>query len=151
MEQTRRNGTIEDLKAALGELESDNGLVRFVEGHGLQSLFFRFEWSEPGLEIDFVLPYGRVLSSEATQRLDVARVGAAIRMAILLIVSMDKGVLLADGEKTISVYSDEYGESFTIYGSGGVELFSDDNWEPLVTRIKEIFPDDDSKFFVLWP
>jgi hypothetical protein len=34
--------TIEELRAALAELESGEGLLRFVEGHGLQSRVFAF-------------------------------------------------------------------------------------------------------------
>ena len=51
--------TIEELRAALAELESGEGLSRFVEGHGLQSRFFAFSWKSEGLSIDFNLPCGR--------------------------------------------------------------------------------------------
>ena len=37
MEGTKQEETINELKAALAELESDEGLEMFVEGHGLQS------------------------------------------------------------------------------------------------------------------
>ena len=40
MESTKQEETIDELKAALAELESDEGLEMFVEGHGLQSRYF---------------------------------------------------------------------------------------------------------------
>lgn len=85
--------TIEELRAALAELESGEGLSRFVEGHGLQSRFFAFSWKSEGLSIDFNLPCGRVLLDEEEQALDAARVGAALRMAILLLTAADGGKL----------------------------------------------------------
>ena len=59
--------------AALAELESGEGLARFVEGHGLQSRFFSFAWESEGLTIDFNLPCERVLADEEDQALDAAR------------------------------------------------------------------------------
>ena len=67
MEDDKLDETIEELKAALAELESEDGLERFVGGHGLQSRFFAFEWRGERLEIDFDLPYARVLSGEGVQ------------------------------------------------------------------------------------
>ena len=45
MESTKQEETINELKAALAELESDEGLEMFVEGHGLQSRYFAFHGS----------------------------------------------------------------------------------------------------------
>ena len=44
MESTKQEEAINELKAALVELESDEGLEMFVEGHGLQSRYFAFSW-----------------------------------------------------------------------------------------------------------
>ena len=85
MESQKQEETIHELKAALAELESDEGLEMFVEGHGLQSRYFAFSWQADGLEIGYNLPYARVLSDEDSQKLDAARIGAAIRLAILLL------------------------------------------------------------------
>ena len=104
--------TIEELRAALAELESGEGLSRFVEGHGLQSRFFAFSWKSEGLSIDFNLPCGRVLSDEEEQALDAARVGAALRMAILLLTAADGGKLLFEGEASLSVAADEDGARY---------------------------------------
>ena len=40
-----REESIAELKAALEELESGEGLSRFVGGHGLMSRMFAFSWS----------------------------------------------------------------------------------------------------------
>ena len=84
IEATRAEAA-EELRAAFAELESDEGLTRFVGGHGVQSRVFEFEWSEPALEISFHIPYARVLSDEESQKEDDEEIGAAIRMAILLL------------------------------------------------------------------
>lgn len=104
--------TVEELRAALAELDSGEGLGRFVEGHGLQSRFFAISWESERLEIAFRLPYARVLSDENDQSLDAARVGAAIRMAILLLTVAAEGKLLSEGETRISVEADEDGALF---------------------------------------
>ena len=67
MENTKQEETINDLKAALAELESDEGLEMFVEGHGHQSRYFAFSWQSGELEIDYNLPYARVLSGDDIQ------------------------------------------------------------------------------------
>ena len=59
-----REETITALTAALAELEGGEGLSRFVGGHGFMSRRFEFAWREPTLEIDFSLPYARVLADE---------------------------------------------------------------------------------------
>ena len=57
MESTKQEEAINELKAALAELESEEGLEMFVEGHGLQSRYFAFSWQSDELEIDYNLPY----------------------------------------------------------------------------------------------
>ena len=76
MEEKRRE-TIAELENALEEIESGEGLSTFVEGHGLNSHRFRFEWSEPLLTISYDLPTGRALSPEEDQKADDAEAGAA--------------------------------------------------------------------------
>ena len=63
------------LEEALAEIESGEGLSTFVEGHGLQSHRFRFDWSEPSLNISYDLPTGRVLSPEDDQHATTPRPG----------------------------------------------------------------------------
>ena len=142
---------IENLRGAIAELESGNGLERFVEGHGLQSRRFRFAWHEPPLNIDIRLPYARVLSDEAEQRADEARIGVACRMALLLIVAADRGKLLSDGEARLSVAADEFGTRYAVYGTDGAALDSGEGWEVLVERLKAALPADAGSVQVFWP
>ena len=151
MDEQDREAAIEELRTALGELESENGLERLVEGHGLQSRQFVFRWSEPGLGIEFRLPYARVLSEEDDQRLDAARIGAACRMAVLLLAMMGEGGLLADGEEGLSVHADEAGEGYEVYGADGVEMDSGEDWDPLVARLKAAVPETPSGIQIIWP
>ena len=142
--------TIEELRAALAELDSGEGLVRFVEGHGLQSRFFAFSWESEELAIEFRLPYARVLSDEDDQSLDAARVGAAIRMAILLLAVAADGKLLAEGETRISVEADEDGARYSIAGPDDGTIDAGDDWDPLVARLDAALPEGDG-VQVFWP
>ena len=63
--EAKRAEAVEELRAAFAELESGEGLTRFVGGHGLQSRVFEFEWRDPTLDISFRMPYARDLSDEA--------------------------------------------------------------------------------------
>lgn len=147
---TAKERTIDELKAAVAELESPDGLERFVEGHGLQSQYFAFEWTSPHLEIDFRLPVARVLSGETAQQLDNARIGAACRLAILLLAA-DEGALLADGETMLSVAADDEGERYAIHGRDGEELDAGDEWSGLITRLESTFPDSAGAMQIIWP
>ena len=145
-----RKGTIAALNAALEELESGEGLSRFVDGHGLMSRRFKFEWLEPKLEIDFRLPYARVLADEESQQNDDAEIGAAIRMAILL--------LTVDGEKAddidgmaLSVWVDESGAGYSIRDAEGEVVDSGDDWSGLVHRIESALPEGEESLSVIWP
>ena len=142
--------TIEELRAALAELESGEGLSRFVEGHGLQSRVFAFSWESEGLSIDFELPCERVLSDEEDQALDAARVGAALRMAILLLSVAAEGKLLAEGEARISVSADEDGARYAVVGPDGEEIDAGEDWDPLVARLDAALPDGDD-VQIIWP
>ena len=143
-------GTIEELRAALAELESGVGLARFVEGHGLQSRFFAFSWESEELSIGFHLPYDRILSDEDDRNQDAARVGAAIRMAILLLAVAAEGKLLAEGETRISVEADEDGARYSIAGPDDEAIDAGDDWDPLVARLDAALPDGDD-VQVIWP
>ena len=151
MESTEQEETINELKAALAELESDEGLEMFVEGHGLQSRYFAFSWQSDGLEIEYNLPYARVLSDEEGQKLDAARIGAALRLAILLLATSSSGALLHDGEETLSVTADETGASYSIVGTDGEVVDSGEDWEPLIARLEADLPAAGDDFQVIWP
>ena len=151
MESTEQEETINELKAALAELESDEGLEMFVEGHGLQSRYFAFSWQSDDLEIDYNLPYARVLSDEEAQKLDAARIGAAIRLAILLLASSSSGALLHDGEALLSVTADETGASYSFFDSAGEVVDSGEEWEPLIARLETDLPAAADDFQIIWP
>lgn len=151
MEGTKQEETINELKAALTELESDEGLEMFVEGHGLQSRYFAFSWQSEGLEIEYNLPYARVLSDEDAQKLDASRIGAAIRLAILLLATSSSGALLHDGESSLSVTADDTGASYSIVGSDGEVVDYSDEWEPLIARLEADFPNVGDNVQIIWP
>ena len=151
MESTKQEEAINELKAALTELESDEGLEMFVEGHGLQSRYFAFSWQSEGLEIEYNLPYARVLSDEDAQKLDASRIGAAIRLAILLLATSSSGALLHDGEASLSVTADDTGASYSIVGSDGEVVDSSDEWEPLIARLEADLPNVGDNVQIIWP
>ena len=142
--------TIVKLREALAGLEAGEGPAGFIEGHGLQSHAFRFRWSGDALSIDFDLPCGRVLSSEDDQAADDARIGAAIRMAMLLLMALGDGTLLQDEEASISISADRSGERYSIYAKDGEIMDSGDDWSPLVARLRTAAPDD-TGVQVIWP
>ena len=151
MESTKQEETIDELKAALAELESEEGLEMFVEGHGLQSRYFAFSWQSDELEIEYNLPYARVLSDEDAQKLDAARIGAAIRLAILLLASSSSGALLHDGEASLSVTADDSGVSYSFVDSDGEVVDSGEEWEPLIARLGTDLPAAADDFQIIWP
>ena len=150
MEINTREDAVAELRAALGELESGEGLSRFVGGHGLMSCLFEFQWNEPALEIDFRLPYARVLAEEESQKEDDAEIGAAIRMAILLLTVAAEGKLLFDGEAALYVSADEDGASYSIKGPNGEMVDAGDDWASLVERLNAVISDD-GDIQVIWP
>ena len=146
--KTRREEAVEELRAAFAELESGEGLTRLVGGHGIQSRVFEFEWSEPTLEISFRIPYARVLSDEATQKDDEEEIGAAIRMAILLLATVERM-----GESSrISVSCDDRGTTYAVYSADGEIEDSGTDWSPLVKRFEAELGDAASdSLSIIWP
>ena len=145
--ETKRADAVEELRAAFAELESGEGLTRFVGGHGIQSRVFEFEWSDPALEISFRIPYARVLSDEASQKEDDEEIGAAIRMAILLLSTVGR----IESMSRISVSCDDRGTAYAIYSANGELEDSGADWAPLVKRLEVEFGDDSESLSVIWP
>ena len=145
-----REDAIAALNAAFAELEGGEGLSRFVGGHGLMSRRFEFEWREPALEIDFRLPYARVLSDEESQKDDDAEVGAAIRMAILLLTVEGRKIDGGDG-MALSVWLDETGAGYSIRDEQGELVDSGDDWSGLVRRLESVLPEGEQNLAVIWP
>ena len=154
MEINTREDAIAELRAALGEMEGGEGLSRFVGGHGLMSRLFEFHWDEALLEIDFRLPYTRILAEEESQKEDDAEIGAAIRMAILLLTvesqKSESGKPGEEGLRTI-VWADERGTGYSILDAEGEVVDSGDDWSGLVHRLESALPDGEEDLTVIWP
>ena len=145
--KTKRAEAVEELRAAFAEIESGEGLTRLVGGHGIQSRVFEFEWSEPALEISFRIPYARVLSDEASQKGDDEEIGAAIRMAILLLTSAGR---LASVSR-MEVSCDDRGTTYAVYGAEGELEDSGADWAPLVKRLETEFDSGSEPLSIIWP
>ena len=108
---------------------------------------FEFAWSDPALEISFRIPYARVLSDEASQKADDEEIGAAIRMAILLLAvagSMEPGT-------RIEVSCDDRGTAYAVYVADGELEDSGRDWAPLVKRFEAEFGDASEPLSIIWP
>ena len=145
--ETQRADAVEELRAAFAELESGEGLTRFVGGHGIQSRVFEFEWSDPALEISFRIPYARVLSDEVSQKEDDEEIGAAIRMAILLLSTVGR----MESESRIEVSCDDRGTSYVVYTADGEIEDSGTDWAPLVKRFEAELGDAPEPLSIIWP
>ena len=145
--KTKRAEAVEELRAAVAEIESGEGLTRLVGGHGIQSRVFEFEWSEPALEISFRIPYARVLSDEASQKGDDEEIGAAIRMAMLLLTTAGR----KESESRIEVACDDHGTTYAVYAADGELEDSGTDWAPLVKRFETEFGDASEPLSIIWP
>ena len=145
--EARRAAAIAELRAALAEIESGEGLTRFVGGHGIQSRVFEFEWDEPSLGIRFRLPCWRLLSDEESQKEDDAEIGAAIRMAILLLSTAGR----AGTATRIEVACDDRGPTYAVYAEGGEIEDSGADWGPLVRRLETVLGGETDAVSVIWP
>ena len=143
----KRADAVEELRAAFAELESGEGLTRLVGGHGFQSRVFEFEWSDPALEISFRLPYARVLSDEASQKEDDEEIGAAIRMAILLLTMAGR----TGSTSRTEVSCNDRGTMYAVYNADGELEDSDTDWAPLVKRLEAELGDAPESVSIIWP
>lgn len=145
-----RDETVAELSAALAELEGGEGLSRFTGGHGLMSRVFEFRWSEPALEIDFRLPYALVLADEEDQQAADAEIGAAIRMAMLLLtVTGTKDESFAG--LRMSVWADGNGVGYSIRDGEDEMVDSGDDWAGLVRRLETALPEGGEELAIIWP
>ena len=145
--EAKRVEAVEELKAAFAELESGEGLTHFVGGHGIQSRVFEFAWSDPALEISFRIPYARVLSDEAAQKEDDEEIGAAIRMAILLLTAVGH---MEPGTR-IEVSCDDHGTAYAVYAADGDVEDTGADWAPLVKRFETEFGTAAEPLSIIWP
>ena len=145
MDNDRATATAE-LSATLAALEDGGPPAPFLGGHGIQSLFFEFAWSDPALEIDFRLPWGLALDEEESRRARDAEVGAAIRLAILLL----QAPAAEDGGR-ITVAADSRGVSYAVFAPDGSLEDAGDDWEPLVRRLETVLASSAPAATVFWP
>ena len=145
--EARRSEAIEELRAAFAEMEAGTGLTRFVGGHGIQSRVFEFEWDEPSLEIRFRLPYARILSDEESQKGDEEEIGAAIRMAILLLTMAGR----PGAESRIEVSCNDRGTAYSVYDADGELEDSDTDWASLVKRLEAELGAAPESVSGIWP
>ena len=141
-----REATLAQLTAALTALEGGGPPAPFLGGHGIQSRLFEFAWSDPALEIDFRLPWGLALDEEELRRARDAEVGAAIRLAMLLL----QAPAAEDGGRT-AVAADSRGVSYAVFAPDGSLEDADDDWEPLVRRLETNLADPAPAATVFWP
>ena len=141
-----REATLAQLTAALTALEGGGPPAPFLGGHGIQSRLFEFAWSDPALEIDFRLPWGLALDEEESRRARDAEVGAAIRLAMLLL----QAPAAEDGGRT-AVAADSRGVSYAVFAPDGSLEDADDDWEPLVRRLETNLADPAPAATVFWP
>lgn len=149
-ENERREEAIAELQAALAELEGYEGLSRFVVGHGLMSRLFEYEWRSETLEIEFRLPYARVLADEESQAEDAAEIGAALRMAILLLTLEGMKGERLDGFG-MSVWAAEGRNGYAIHDADGNTVDSGDDWSGLVSRLEATLPENSDELSIIWP
>lgn len=149
--EERRAEALVELEGALGEIESGEGLSTFVEGHGIQSRVFRFEWSEPKLQISYELPTGRVLSGEEAEKRDEAEIAAAIRMALVLLRTVRDGKMEEAGYGSISVSCDDDGASYAIRAEDGSLIEESEGWSSLVKRLEDVLGDAVEDMVIIWP
>ena len=143
----KRAEAVEELQAAFAEIKSGGGLTRFIGGHGIQSRVFEFEWSDPMLEISFRIPYARVLSDEASQKADDEEIGAAIRMAILLLLTAGR----MEEASRIVVSCDDLGTMYAVYAADGELEDSGTDWTPLVKRFETEVGSVSEPLSIIWP
>ena len=136
--------TIADLEAIVSGIETGALPARFVQGHGLQSRRFRFDWSDDVLALHFDLPCCRVLSGDEQWRADEAEIAAACRMGLLLLAAHADGKLLhdAEGEAMLAATCDDSGARYEIRDAEGETLDAGDGWTVLAARLEGTFAPD---------
>lgn len=144
---------LDRLKTAIREIESGQPLSDLEGGHGIQSRTFEFAWKTPTLEIAFSMPYDRVLDDDETRQTDDDAIGAACRLAILLIEADAAGTLLAEGETALRASFDRLsGAAYRTTGPDGAVVDAADDWAPLAARLETAFhPAGGDLLSIIWP
>lgn len=145
--ESGRAAALGELKAAFAEMESGTGLTHLVGGHGIQSRVFEFSWDEPALGIRFRLPYARLLQDEASQKEDDAEIGAAIRMAMLLLAMAGR----MEPSSRLEVSCDDRGTGYAVYAADGELEDSGTDWASLVKRLEAELGAAPDALSIIWP
>ena len=98
-------------------------------------------------EISFRIPYARVLLDEPSQKEDDAEIGAAIRMAILLLTTAGN----VGATSRIEVSCDDRGTSYAVYAQDGELEDSGTDWSPLVRRLGAELDNAPDSLSIIWP
>ena len=98
-------------------------------------------------EISFRIRYARVLLDEPSQKEDDAEIGAAIRMAILLLSTVGRPGAAA----RIEAACDDRGPTYAVYAEGGEIEDSGADWSPLVRRLETVLGGETDAVSVIWP
>lgn len=148
----QRAAILQELQDALDMLNTGEMPPAFVDGHGVQSLVFRFSWSDESLQIDIQLPCSRLLSGEELQETQKDDVGAALRMAILVLKADANEKLLREGEKSIRITCTENGLAYMVLDEEGQVLEEEDDWTLLAARLETSFEEEGEESLVIfWP
>ena len=155
-DEGRIDEAIAELQSAVAGIERGDGPGALVEGHGLQSRRFRFEWRDESLDIRILIPCARLISSEEDQKDDDDEVVAACRMAILLLAARKAGSLLHadEGEALLTAKCDEFGTRYAIRDAEGGIVDSGDGWSTLAARLESAFAADSAPsgdVTIFWP
>ena len=148
-----KDEAVNQLMTAIMELESGDELTVLTGGHGLQSRTFEFFWTTPTLEISYTMPYACVLDGDETRQEDDAAIGAACRLAILLIEADAAGSLLAEGETAMSVSFDRLdGAHYQTTDTNEEIVDSGDDWTGLVARFERASQSNGlDAMSIIWP
>lgn len=132
------------LEAVVSGIETDGLPARFVQGHGLQSCRFRFDWADDTLALRFDLPCCRVLSGDEQWHADEAEIAAACRLGLLLLAARRDGKLLRgeEGEASLAASCDDFGARYAIRNAEGETLDAGDGWAVLAARLEGAFAPD---------
>ena len=103
------------------------------------------------LALVFVLIAQKTSSDEQTQAADNAEIGAALRMAHLLLFVAANGALLQKGEAALFVSLDEDGARYRVVDAKGATLDEGDDWSGLTARLEAALPRDVETVSIIWP
>ena len=77
----------------------------------------------------------------------VAEIGAAIRMALLLLTMRGR----PDGMSRLEVACDDRGTTYAVYAADGTLEDAGADWSPLVRRLETVLGDATDAVSVIWP